>query len=428
MQQNKIQIFFVLIGIQLFLSININAAKQNYSLQQIANIALQTEENYLSTKQRFLATKLSVPIEQANFMPTIGLNIEKKYEKDFLSSFIGTKNSFAFSAGLQQKLFDYASWNSIKQAKSSVKENEQLLFSAKQQLLIAVSQAYFNLLIAQDRVKLVNKELFAIRSQLNQVKNLIAVNIAKNTDYLETQSRYDEIKALRIDYINQLHSAEDKFILFLKKPLFANNVGNINCNSYNFNKIHQNISTHAIDFSQNRDLKQKFLAIKTSKLAFDIARYQSLPTINIQINYQQNDTIIRKFWQVSLQFDLPLFSGGKIEHQAYLANYKHKQAIEEYKFSYRQTQSNVFNKRNDIFSSWRRLIALRQNVISAQQSLRSTKDSFNNGLRTNIDVLEQIANLYNEKLNLASACYDYLLNILLYKQAIGTLNIDDLTF
>jgi len=70
--------------------------------------------------------------------------------------------------------------------------------------------------------------------------------------------------------------------------------------------------------------------------------------------------------------------------------------------------------------------AYKQAVVSAQSSLDASEAGYAVGTRTIVDVLDATTTLYNAKQQLSNARYNYLINQLNIKQALGTLNEQDL--
>ncbi len=70
--------------------------------------------------------------------------------------------------------------------------------------------------------------------------------------------------------------------------------------------------------------------------------------------------------------------------------------------------------------------AYKQAVVSAQSSLDAMEAGYSVGTRTIVDVLDATTTLYNAKQELANARYNYLINQLNIKSALGTLNEQDL--
>ena len=69
--------------------------------------------------------------------------------------------------------------------------------------------------------------------------------------------------------------------------------------------------------------------------------------------------------------------------------------------------------------------ALDQALTSAQVSYDSNKLGLEVGVRTNLDVLNQQQQVFQTRFNLAQTYYNFVINSLKLKQAVGTLNDTD---
>jgi outer membrane protein len=70
--------------------------------------------------------------------------------------------------------------------------------------------------------------------------------------------------------------------------------------------------------------------------------------------------------------------------------------------------------------------ALQQALQSSEKALRATNAGFEVGTRTAIEVLDAQRELFRGQRDFASARYEYLLNTLRLKSAVGLLSNDDL--
>ncbi len=73
-----------------------------------------------------------------------------------------------------------------------------------------------------------------------------------------------------------------------------------------------------------------------------------------------------------------------------------------------------------------RVKALKQALASAQTALEASEAGFDVGTRTTVDVLIARRQLFAADVNYARSRYDYILDVLLLKQAAGTLGVNDL--
>jgi len=131
--------------------------------------------------------------------------------------------------------------------------------------------------------------------------------------------------------------------------------------------------------------------------------------------------------QVGLSFTLPLYSGGAVTSQVKQAQYNYVSASEQLESAHRTTVRTVRSSFNNVNASISSINAYKQAVVSAQSSLDAMEAGYQVGTRTIVDVLNATSTLYNAKQQLSDARYDYMINELNIKSALGTLNEQDLT-
>jgi outer membrane protein len=93
---------------------------------------------------------------------------------------------------------------SSEQARASATLAEISLASAQQDLATRVSQAYFDVLLAQDNVTLVGAQKAAVAEQLAQARRNFEVGTATIVDTNEAQARFDQVLAQEIAATNEL--------------------------------------------------------------------------------------------------------------------------------------------------------------------------------------------------------------------------------
>ena len=119
-------------------------------------------------------------------------------------------------------------------------------------------------------------------------------------------------------------------------------------------------------------------------------------------------------------------SGGMVNSQVKQAQYNFVGASEQLESAHRSVVQTVRSSFNNINASISSINAYKQAVVSAQSSLDAMEAGYSVGTRTIVDVLDATTTLYNAKQELANARYNYLINQLNIKSALGTLNEQDL--
>ena len=118
----------------------------------------------------------------------------------------GNANSRPQSATVSasQPLYRPANFATYQQGKRQVELAEAQLTAASQDLIIRVSQAYFDVLAAQDTLGVVRALKAAVGEQLASAKRNFEVGTTTITDTREAQARYDLVVAQEIAADNDL--------------------------------------------------------------------------------------------------------------------------------------------------------------------------------------------------------------------------------
>ena len=130
---------------------------------------------------------------------------------------------------------------------------------------------------------------------------------------------------------------------------------------------------------------------------------------------------------ISVQFSVPIYSGGAIRSASREAVWQRRAALERLERTAREVERQTRDSYLGVISEIARVKALRQSLKSSRTALQATEAGFEVGTRTTVDVLDARRQLFLAETNYARSRYDYILNVLLLKEAAGTLNEADLT-
>ena len=100
-----------------------------------------------------------------------------------------------YRAELTQTLFRWDQWQELKRADSQVAVAEATYRAAQQDLLVRVSQAYFDVLAAEDTLGAAQATLEAFSRQLEQAEKRFEVGLIAITDVQESRAAHDSATA-----------------------------------------------------------------------------------------------------------------------------------------------------------------------------------------------------------------------------------------
>jgi len=341
-----------------------------------------------------------------------------------------------WSLNLRQNVFSWSNWMALKAASHEVAQAEANYAAAEQQLILRVSQAYFNVLTAIDTLDADQTSLEAISRQLDQANKRFEVGLIAITDVEDAKAARDSAASTVISAKRTLATSEDQLqeITGQKYDALAKPGTDMPLNN-----------PDPADQSRwvNISLEQN-LSLISSRLSADIARENvrvaqggHLPTLDLVAgrswNYTSSDQIFDgtpfsnvdskvNDRQIGLQFTLPIYSGGFTQSKVRQAQYQWIAAKEGVVQSSRATERQARDAYLGVITGIARVQALRQAVESNHTSLKATEAGYEVGTRTSVDVLNARRLTVQAETDYATARYDYIVSVLQLRLAAGNLD------
>ena len=107
-------------------------------------------------------------------------------------------------ASLQQVVFDWGKYSNYSKGKYAADIGNLQLDNAKQQLMVTVSKAYFDVLYAEDTLQAIKMTKEALEKQMNQAKKAFEVGSVTIADVNDAMSGFDTAAAQQIQAENDL--------------------------------------------------------------------------------------------------------------------------------------------------------------------------------------------------------------------------------
>lgn len=412
---------------------------QAQSLVDLYQSARGYDATYQSAKSQFDATLARADQAKALLLPTVGLSLgasATNLDSTLPPSQQPTSNYNTQSATVSasQPLYRPANRASYEQGMKQVDLAQAQLAAADQDLIVRVSQAYFDVLAAMDSLTFVKAQKAAVGEQLASAKRNFEVGTATITDTREAQARFDlgtaqEIAAendLRVKKLalDQLVGKVDTQPQPLAQPLALPTLVPSDVNAW----VAQAESNHP-------GIRQTQIALDVAQLETQKAQAGHKPTLDLTAGYnvtQNNGTASTSMdyrtnaATVGLAFNLPLFAGFAIQNRIRETLALEDKARSDLEATKRAVDQGTRTAFFGVQSGQGQVKALEAAEASSQSALDANKLGYQVGVRINIDVLNSQSQLYDTKAKLAKARYDVLVGGLRLRQASGTLQAEDL--
>ncbi|WP_322013607.1 TolC family outer membrane protein [Paraburkholderia sp. J12] len=343
-----------------------------------------------------------------------------------------------FTVSLSQPIFKWDAWETYQQGKLSVIGAALTLEQAQADLLLRVSQAYFDALAAQDDLTLAGKHRQAIIEQLALTKRRFELGDATAVDISEAQSAFDSANA---DEIAAQEALDEKYAALQKivgHPVLAVDGfrASFSMPPVDPPDIDQWVAAAA---DANYDVRQKQISVEIAERERSKARAGDYPTISLvgnvnngnaaYINGQSNFNTGGNrgtSTAIGIQITLPLTDGFMTRSRIREALALKEKAEHDLDDAERSAELDARRAYLGVTRGTAKVSALQTAVTSAEVALKSNQTGYRVGVRVNADVLSAQDKLFGARRDLAKARYETLMEGLRLKASAARLEVADL--
>ncbi|OYQ39443.1 channel protein TolC, partial [Rhodoferax sp. TH121] len=178
---------------------------QAQSLVDLYTSARSFDASYQSAKSQFDANLAKSAQARAAILPTANFALgASRSNQEVLPQPERSYGSQTATISASQPLYRPANWASYEQGNKQVALAQAQLQAAEQDLIVRVSQAYFDVLASTDSLAFVKSQKTAVAEQLASAKRNFEVGTSTITDSREAQARYDLVIAQELAAENDL--------------------------------------------------------------------------------------------------------------------------------------------------------------------------------------------------------------------------------
>lgn len=417
-----------------FLSFNAGAS----DLLQIYKEALVNDAQFSAARASKLAGQERSVQGRSALLPRVGLtgSVNKsrsEFDPDVGATVKSTTNGNTMTLSLSQPLFNLGAWENYEQSKLSVIASDIQFAGAQQDLMLRVSQAYFDVLAAENTLKTLQAQKVAVAEQLASAKRNFEVGTQTITDTHEAQSQYDLITA------QELAGQGD---LEVKRAALRQIIGK---DAGDLSKLKDGVQLTAPVPAQITDWvdsaeKQNF-SVTSSQVGLEVAQREikksrsgHLPTIDLSASTGRSTASlggstpsgVSKPSSIGVSVNIPIFAGFGTDSKVRESIALEDKARNDLETARRNAAQAARQSYIGVVSGLAQIKAFEAAEISSQSALDSTKLGYQVGVRINIDVLNAQQKLSNTRQSLAKARYDSIMSGLRLKAAAGSLKEADL--
>ncbi|GAB6070192.1 outer membrane channel protein TolC [Thiomicrorhabdus hydrogeniphila] len=424
-------------GVVLALNSSLSYA-EGLGLQDVYQMALQHDATLAQAESQFNADSESVATAKSALLPHITAD-GSYYVTD--SSYDPSDNHARdLSLNLNQPLYQHDSWARYEQAKYTVDLADATLRNAQQDLILRVTQAYFDVLLAQQNLRLSQTKEKADYTNYETAQASAELGLSSKVDVLQAKSSYDLSKSETISVENSLNVALEALSKLTGQPVIRFEKNNLKQLMPNVvlppekRPVYQLVKQAE---TNNLQVKQSEAQLSSATEEIEVQRGGYYPTVSLKASY--SDTAYSDFdtnytssyndkntTSVGVVVSMPLYSGGGTNSQVAAAKYQTMASQEALRDAKESAKLNVRTLKRNLEQGHKLIAALREAVKSNDAFLESAEEGYKVGLKSMLEVLTARTNQTSAHKNLIEAIHNQVINKLNLEASLGDLTVDDI--
>ena len=372
-------------------------------LKQVYQAALEQDSNIRASRAAADSGRERLPQARAGLLPQVSASAGRNSNDlnttapNILGTPVTTNDKY-FSDNrtvqLRQPLMNMQRWLQFQQAKSIVEEAEANLDRDLQNLVVRVAGAYFETLMADEQLELVQAQIKTYTALVDAAQKGLAAGSGTRTDVDDAKARLDMAKAQELEARQNQELTRRQLQLLINQPV--GQIAKLNAASL------QLTPPEPANLDEwTRKAEEASPEIKAMQARLDAARREvskaqagHLPTLDAVAQWSnsgsENITRVNSRYEnktIGLQLNIPLYSGGYVNSTIRQAVAEQTRAEETLEALRRDLGVRVHKEYRGVTEGILRVRALEQAARSAEQMMKSTQMSLKAGARTQLDVL-----------------------------------------
>lgn len=399
-----------------------------------SNPTLQAQRAYLRSVDE------NVAIARSGYRPSIALtagysqasgSTENPGGNPLLDDADTDGSTTSYGATLSQPIFNgFQTVNAVKKADSSVKAEQNNLYSVEQTVFLDAATAYMDVLQNQAIVKLQMNNEKLLKKRLDETIQRFNVGEVTRTDVSQARARHAQAVSDRISSEGTLAAS---------KAVYKEIIGS-EPNDLSEPKDISGMLPKSMDEAMNYALENNY-SIKTAQHSFDAANYNVsyntgalLPSVsldasamNVENDMDANEAKIKNnSVEVGVNMTVPLYEAGKNRAEIRQSKYLKWQSQEKLLETERSVKSLVSSAWEYMVSNDSKIKSIKEQVKANEIALDGVQKEEALGNRTILDVLDAYQELLNSNVEEVKARRNYYVSSLNLLLAMGKLTAADL--
>jgi len=415
------------------------------TLEDARQIALKGNYDVLSNKENILLAEGKEVEALSGYLPKLSLNGNYNYVSKipvYTMSFTlpapinatmsqkisqGMNDNTVYKIGLTQNIFDWGRTVYNCQIAGLGKDMAKLdLDSVNSQVIFNVTSAFYNIILAKNVLSLQNESLKIAQDHMQRIENNFKQGTSSSFELMKSKVQVANIKPSVSKAYHNLDIAKInlKNLLGIQADKNIEVMGGLAEESYPENIIYESSLKSAE--AQRPELSKIKKQQESARKALDVAKTTDKPVITANAGYQYQDPYYVQlewvdYWSAGVNMSIPLFDG-------FLGYSKVKEAkagVESIDYAAKNLNNMIgLEVRQAVYNLYdanEKIISQKETIKQAEEYIKIAKDSFKNGVITDLEVMDAELALLQARTAYLQALFEYTVAKNAYLKAIGEL-------
>ncbi len=413
---------------------------ENARLTDVIQYAIKNQPLIRQSQIDEEITENQIKTRLADWYPQVNLNYGIQHYLKLPTSFIpdattgakravqlGAKNTSNFQFGFTQSIFSSDLLLANRTVRDVRRQAQQTTTSNKINVVVEVSKAYYDLLLTQKQMQVLDENIVRLERSLQDAYNQYQGGLVDKIDYKRAQIALNNTRADRkraFDLVDAKYTYLKQLIGYpTQRPIGV---------VYDSLQMEKEVVMDTLQRVQYENrIENQLLQSQQNLLKANVSYYRwaYLPTVSAQGNYTpsfQSDVFSQIYNHayptsfVGLQLAIPIFQGNKRNYNIRTANLQltrvgwdiaavNNQIDAEYAQSLASYKGNLATRN-----------ALKENLLLAEDVYNTLRLQYASGIKTYLDVIIAETDLRTAQINYLNALYDVLASKLDMQKALGS--------
>jgi outer membrane protein TolC len=388
------------------------------TLRETIDIAYKNNKDLQIQEKVVAASKAGIVAARSNFLPKLNANYSYTHNKKVpvpANVVTGYNEDNLFSLSLNENLFNGgADWANFKQSILNFQSQNETLRAKKLDVEFEAKRLYYGLLLAYETERIAQEQVDLAKAHYEDVKSKFEQGTTSRFDVLQSSVQVSLLIPELVKARNsvQLITAELNKLLGFKvdeatRPQESLTYTSINIQEGEFLKT---------AYLNKPEMALKTLGIDISRWSINMAKAGYRPQVSIGAGYDFRSNAVGTMfsskhtnWDAGVQVSVPIFDSSSSKAKVDAAKSQYAEALLDKANLVDQIAVDIRQGCLDLREAEAIINSQKDYVGEAREALRIANVSYDNGVATNLDVMDAQVNLGNIQKNLAEGIYDYLM-------------------